>query len=141
MYQLNKELGAILNSKQKFLEMSFKYSNNKNDRKEYILKFSIGDPVICTENGSYQCHNEEPFNISKKVKLSNGSEGIIKKFILDDNQMNIVMTFNDNDIIVPVIKVRGSEKVYTIKNFMLAYCITVHKAQGSEWKSITTILK
>jgi exodeoxyribonuclease V alpha subunit len=43
------------------------------------------------------------------------------------------MTFGGENVIVPV---KLFKNAYTIKNFMLAYCITVHKAQGSEWDNI-----
>ena len=84
------------------------------DGKEYF-GYRIGDKVIHSGNNDYTNF------------VMNGDSGVV----VDGNENYLVVKFWD-----------GKEKVYSkseLKNLSLAYALTVHKAQGSEWQNVAVV--
>lgn len=112
-YSLNQELQDIYNPtfENDGLECGMK---NK-----YILK--VGDKVICKKN------NYKTTDINGEIKpIFNGSMGMIKEIIMDDQSM-VIDFYNIGKIVV------DKSMKSTIE---LAYAITIHSSQGSQWKNV-----
>ena len=112
-YSLNAELQDIYNPTfgDEGLECGMK---NK-----YTLK--VGDKVICKKN------NYKTTNINGELKpVFNGSMGMIKEIDLEKQSM-IIDFYNIGKIVV------DKSMKSTIE---LAYAITIHSSQGSQWKNI-----
>jgi hypothetical protein len=129
MYTLNKELAFRLNPNNYSINIQVQYKKGENLLTEQ-LRFSVGDPIICLKNDNYKLYPDR----MAEIKIYNGTEGVIKSFNIGDGVAEIVMTFGAIDIVVPLDNV--DKNIYEVQNFMLSYCITVHKAQGSEWGSV-----
>ena len=82
------------------------------------ITFYIGDKVINTVN-NYSAINEE----GEKTSIYNGSIGIVKEI----TNKSIIVKFEEETIVF---------KNKECDNLNLAYCISVHSSQGSQWKSV-----
>jgi hypothetical protein len=112
--RLNKIISEnIIHGTRKSKEFLFEHKNKK-----YLLGLTVGDPVIFTKNNAYP-------------GIKNGDEGFISGFAGDDNM--IVTIENKKNIKIPI---RKNYEGYKIKHVELAYCITIHKSQGSEYDNI-----
>lgn len=123
------------------------------------IRVYVGDKVIWTEN-SYDLrdefdkwHEEEVDEYTGKIRrtlmpvppnkmILNGETGIIKEI---DPEGNIVLDVGDRLVDIPAVQVVEDKKGKILdadprKRMDLAYCITVHKAQGSEYKSVVYVL-
>lgn len=143
MYELNNALSPIINPsprESRNITISYTktdYNTGKTTTVPILIKFSIGDPVIFMKNGVYK-------------DVFNGSEGTIIGFIVKQDkedskrkQRRIVKEYilvNVNGYIVKVPIFSEGEKL-TVESFMLAYAITTHKSQGSEWKNIYCVIQ
>lgn len=120
--ELNYILSSLINPRSQSRNIScyVKRKGADGNKTKIQLKYSIGDPVIFTKNNVY------PY-------VSNGCEGVIRGFTNDNH---IIIEYESYDIRVPLYPVGGSSSEFYIKHVLLAYCITVHKAQGSEWSNV-----
>jgi len=89
--------------------------NNDPDAGHENWKFRVGDKVICLENGFYKQDDQEG-----DIYVANGEQGYVVE--LTDSACIVEMTFPDR-----LMKFTKKDKIE------LAYAITCHKAQGSEW--------
>lgn len=113
-----------------------------------FMKYTINDPVLFTKNNMYVYdHINHIKGIDcpgcKVNKIYNGTEGIITEINHRDGYMKI--SIEDKVTVVPLIGAgampgRKGEKFFYVKNVVLAYAVTVHKSQGSEWKRIFCIV-
>tara|TARA_R110000823_G_scaffold120782_5_gene245635 strand:+ start:661 stop:1953 length:1293 start_codon:yes stop_codon:yes gene_type:complete len=91
-------------------------------------RFYIGDKVIFTVN-------------NYPLEVFNGETGIITKF---RNDGGIVVDFGDKDIDIPVsLEMEGRNGTYYMnpqKDLDLAYVITTHKSQGSEYDRVCYVM-
>jgi exodeoxyribonuclease V alpha subunit len=92
-----------------------------------ILKYSVGDPVIFTKNKVYVGKKD-----NTKSEVYNGTEGIIIKF--EYNMMYVMVDDYQVDV-----KLEG-ENVFEAKHVSLAYCLSGHKSEGSEYKNVYCFL-
>lgn len=88
-------------------------------------KFKVGDKVICTENCflSPTKPTEDMSGKPNKVFVANGDLGVVLESF--EKRMIVRVTSTSEEVLVPC----GAEG----HGWDLGYCITTHKAQGSEW--------
>lgn len=82
------------------------------------VTFYVGDKVINTVN-NYSATNED----GEKTSIFNGNIGIVKEIA----NKSIIVEFEEETIVF---------KNKECDNLNLAYCISVHSSQGSQWKSV-----
>lgn len=85
-------------------------------------KIFIGDKVINTKN-NYHTKTTEGMTIP----IYNGNIGIVKEI----TKSSIIINFNNLDI-----EFKNSDR----NSIELAYAITIHSAQGSQWESVITAI-
>ena len=131
-YIINNEIQAIINLPKPNEKIMTRQINKTN------IIFRVGDVVINTKNDykampleSYkEIQNSDNMLTSDDVELTqvfNGQCGVIRE--VNDNMM--VIEF-DNELIV-------FDKP-KLQNLLLAYCITIHKSQGSESDYVINIV-
>lgn len=86
-----------------------------------VIRFKENDIVMNIKNN----YNAYPINGDKKLLIANGQIGKIKSVNSFDN--SIILEIDDN-----IYKFEYSD----IKNLRLAYCFTIHKSQGSQFKNV-----
>jgi len=124
--ELNRILSSFINrSPDEHSRNVLCYTNRKGRNGEKItveMRYSVGDPVIFTKNKVYK-------------GVSNGTEGIIVGFSTD-KFIVVHVESTDIDVRVPLYPIKARANCYTVKHVLLAYSITVHKSQGSQWDNI-----
>jgi len=124
---LNNHLQQKLNENKKHLVIKYKDKEGHDD----IRKFKIGDKMIWTKN-------------DYKLNLFNGMIGWVED--LDDDTGEIVLNIEDKSIVIPThiesynADGRAIFQYDPRKNISLAYAITTHKAQGSEFDRVVLLL-
>jgi hypothetical protein len=132
--RLNKAISEFIGNKNKKYISCFVKDKDKNVQIEVSMSYAVGDPVIFTKNNVY------PGTL-------NGDEGIIYDFIENESKEYMLILLNDKSTSIPMSsedKKKNLIKVimhpcghnYIVKNVLLAYSITVHKSQGSEYKNV-----
>lgn len=116
---LNNELQAILNPPDKY----------KKERKFKDFIFRVGDKVMQTKNNySLKWNRIGEYGDNEGVGIFNGDMGFIES--IDEENNTITVIFDDERRIV-------YDNVY-VEELELAYAITIHKSQGSEFKVVIT---
>lgn len=116
---LNNELQAILNPPDKY----------KKERKFKDFIFRVGDKVMQTKNNySLKWNRIGGYGDNEGVGVFNGDMGFIES--IDEENNTITVIFDDERRIV-------YDNVY-VEELELAYAITIHKSQGSEFKVVIT---
>ena len=109
------------------------------ETKMFELYFRVGDKVINTKNDYqmpwYYIKDGTLFENSQKSGITNGEVGTIVKMIeyrdkYGDLNRKIIVKFEDKYIIYE----------NDFDNLELAYAITIHKSQGSEWAAVMVVL-
>lgn len=98
----------------KYLDQCFYYKKQKNKRKKNF--FYHGKPLLIKKNNT-------------SLKLMNGDIGIC---LIVNNKINVYF-------ILPNQKIHVVDP-YILFNYDTAWCITIHKSQGSEYSSVQVII-
>lgn len=127
--QLNERLQKYYNKKHGFSKPSIEVTSIKGDKEETQL-FYVGDKVIHTVN-------------NYDLDVMNGSTGIIKE--INQLEQTITVEFEDQIVEYPTqlsyTTINGYVKYYDPRTqLQLAYVLTTHKTQGSEYKNVIYIL-
>lgn len=89
---------------------------------QHKIKFKENDVVMNIKNN----YNAVPLNDSNtKMLIANGQTGVIKSV----NSL-------DNTLIVDIDGIPFEFEYQDIRNLRLAYCFTIHKSQGSQFKNV-----
>ena len=116
---LNNEIQAILNPPDKY----------KKEKKVKDFIFRVGDKVMQTKNNySLKWNRIGGYGDNEGVGVFNGDMGFIET--IDEESRTVTVVFDDERRIV-------YDNVY-IEELELAYAITIHKSQGSEFKVVIT---
>lgn len=118
---INEQIQALINPP----------AHNKPEAKVFGKIFRVGDKVIQLKNKTFRqtiisSSNTENHEIS--IDVCNGDIGKIKSISKDENGYFFYVEFSDDRLI------KLDEDA--IKNIALAYSLTVHKSQGSEYTSV-----
>ena len=114
VYSINDSLQQALNPPEK----------GKKEYKSTFFTFREGDKVLQTRN-NYDIEWEKPGTREKGMGIYNGDIGIIRKIDLIGSSMEI--DFDDR---------RCSYTLDMAGELELAYAVTVHKSQGSEYSAV-----
>lgn len=116
---LNNELQAILNPPSQY----------KKEKKVKEVIFRVGDKVMQTKNNySLKWNRIGGYGDNEGVGVFNGDMGFIES--IDEENRTVTVIFDDERRIV-------YDNVY-VEELELAYAITIHKSQGSEFKVVIT---
>lgn len=116
---LNNELQSILNP----------HSKDKKERKFKDSVFREGDKVMQTKNNySLKWNRINGYGDNEGVGIFNGDMGFIES--ISEENRTVTVVFDDERRIV-------YDNLY-VEELELAYAITIHKSQGSEFKVIIT---
>jgi exodeoxyribonuclease V alpha subunit len=96
------------------------------------IRMTVGDKVINTNN-------------NYELQIFNGESGIIKAIEGDGEYADIVIDFGDREVVIPpeleVVNRAGREVLIDPrKDIDLAYALTTHKSQGSEYGHVIYLL-
>ena len=114
VYAINDSLQQALNPPQK----------GKKEYKSILFTFREGDKVLQTRN-NYDIEWEKPGTNEKGMGIYNGDIGIIRRIDLIGG--NIEIDFDDR---------RCNYTLDMAGELELAYAVTVHKSQGSEYSAV-----
>ena len=105
------------------LQTKFNENNIKLDARPFDkFNFKIGDIVIRTENET-----------SEKGFRANGEQAIIKDYDAEFVYIQYLGNTNEDDVNIDI------DRFYN--EFKLAYALTVHKSQGSQYKNIVIFIE
>lgn len=117
VFNLNKKLQNVLNPK----------SSDKNEKEFREIVFRVGDKVMQTKNNySLKWTSILDKNESQGLGIFNGDVGYVED--IDNENDTITVIFDDEKEVV-------YENIY-LDELELAYAITIHKSQGSEFPVI-----
>ena len=124
---MKKGILGVINLNEKLQEILNPPSNSKNEKRQGNMVFREGDKVMQTKNN---------YSI-KWTLLSNGDsvegEGVF------NGDMGFIKSISDDEKIITVVFDDDKKVIYdseTIEELELAYAITIHKSQGSEFKVV-----
>lgn len=98
------------------------------NKKEFELKMT--EETVVFREGDRVIQNKNDYNIpcvDCQKGVFNGEIGNIKKIINNFGELFIVVTYPDKEAVYDI---------SAIRNLSLAYAITIHKSQGSEFKAV-----
>ena len=114
--------------------------NNYYSNVEGLQKIGVGDKVICTDNG-----HSDPYPLNNFNYIANGEIGIRVSPVKGTDFPNVEFS-TQLGVSYWGHKIKGYMKRWKYKgdesdgNLELAYAITIHKAQGSQFKNVILVL-
>lgn len=121
-------LGSI-NLNNKLQEVLNPYNKNKKEKEYRNTIFRVGDKVMQIKNNysvTWTSYDKDLNQYDAGTGIYNGDEGIIMD--INENDDYLVVFFDDNK------RIEYSFK--QLDELELAYAITIHKSQGSEYKTV-----
>ena len=118
---------GVINLNEKLQEILNPPSNSKNEKRQGNMVFREGDKVMQTKNN---------YSI-KWTLLSNGDS--VEGDGVFNGDMGFIKRISDDEKIITVFFDDDKKVIYdseTIEELELAYAITIHKSQGSEFKVV-----
>lgn len=97
--------------------------------------FRVGDKIICTKNGDVTWL-DSPGGKSDKTRVANGEQARV----VDVTASMITAQLSSPDRLIRIPKGKQKEDGGTGCPWELAYAITSHKSQGSEWPVVLILL-
>lgn len=122
---MKKGVLGVINLNEKLQEILNPPSNSKNEKRQGNMVFRDGDKVMQTKN-NYSIKWTLLSNGDSGEGIFNGDMGFIKS--ISDDEKSVTVIFDDDKKVI-----YDSE---TIEELELAYAITIHKSQGSEFKVV-----
>lgn len=119
---------------------------NPRGRGEVGLKFRENDKVICLKNGSYALCDAEAEKTAGETYLANGEigrvlavdpRGVVIRF---ETPERVVRVFRGKDEGDGEVDAEGNSNGGGLSRFDLAYAVSCHKSQGSEWPVVIVVL-
>lgn len=105
---------------------------NKSEAKLYGSTFRVGDKVIQLKNKVFkqisESSSEDDSDVDISIDVCNGDVGKIVSIEKDDNGYCFWVEFSGKRLV--------SMDEEAIRNIALAYSLTIHKSQGSEYASV-----
>jgi exodeoxyribonuclease V alpha subunit len=144
-YDLPREFQVltVLNRTKDKLNKSMQEIFNANGEVGVHRTFRVGDKVICVTNGWYA----DAADGKTQIRVANGDQGIIEQFV--GSTMIVRLIPPPGRVKVPFAGTdddtngqKGDDKeVSTGCDWKLAYAITAHKSQGSEWPMVVFLME
>jgi len=94
-----------------------------NNKYECTYTFRVNDLIVRTEN-----------DYTSETMRANGEEAVITAFNDEDE---VMIVYNDGSHLQPEIMTR--DELYD--NFILNYCVNIHKSQGSQYKTVIIFIQ
>ena len=129
--ELNAMLQPMLNGQYRKTKFTVPERHSWAGTEAEQIELYVGDKVLWADNNDY------------KLEVFNGETGVISEI---DEEVGIVyIDFGDREVAIPPVmqaeRPDGTQIIYNPqKNIELAYAITTHKAQGSEYDNIVYVL-
>jgi exodeoxyribonuclease V alpha subunit len=106
-------------------------------------RIDVGDKVICNKNGVVLIINDSETKTNKVEDFEDNNEKLCS---IANGDIGTIISFNNTGATIQLNKViiqvpfSGEERDITTDNFNLAYGITAHRSQGSEWPVVAIFL-
>jgi hypothetical protein len=98
--------------------------------------FRLADKIVCTKNGKYPL--AEKSDDDGEVYVANGELGQVIE--VEEKRLIVKLSISGDVIVVPRGKSAGEGDAATGCNWDLAYALSTHKSQGSEWPVVIVML-
>lgn len=121
---LNEQLQVVLNSRQK----------------QDGARYAVGDKVICLENGAYTAARVQDIPDEYREDYDQEETDAVKHYCANGEMGQVIATVGKMVILRLDSPTRYVKVSQGASNWDLAYAITVHKSQGSEWPCVIVLL-
>ncbi|TWT65644.1 AAA family ATPase [Crateriforma conspicua] len=97
--------------------------------------FRQGDKIVCLKNGRYPMVDKDA---GDEVYVANGE--LAEVIAVEDKRLLAKLIISRDEVLIPRGNSSGDDDAATGCNWDLAYALSVHKSQGSEWPVVIVML-